>query len=408
MLDQYRGLRKENYVLAFGRLVTGLGSMIWPMMTLILSRKMGVSADGVSALLAAGMVIMAPAIYLGGRISDKKDKKTTIVVLDLISAACFVTCAVIPLTWPSIGLMFMGSVCQNMENPAYNALTADLSVTEDRDRSYSLQYLCANLGLVMSPTIAGLLFKDHLWLAFLINGLSILCSAMLIFFMVKDTAPSVENGIKAEYQKEKQGASALRILADNRLIVLFIFIVSGYYAVYQLGYVYLIPLDLSDLYGDRGALIYGTVTSINCIVVVLFTPVITRLFGSRSEPFRMTAGVSLVVAGFVMLAAFRTYIPMYYVSMTVLTWGEIFALTADSPYLSRRIPSSHRGRLNGVVTVVRIIITSLSQLAIGQIYAGGGSKAAWIVILTAGAATICASCILIIRDRIVYPNLYRE
>ena len=40
MLEQYRGLRKENYVLAFGRLVTGLGSMIWPMMTLILSQKM--------------------------------------------------------------------------------------------------------------------------------------------------------------------------------------------------------------------------------------------------------------------------------------------------------------------------------------------------------------------------------
>lgn len=407
MLEQYRGLRKENYVLAFGRLVTGLGSMIWPMMTLILSRKMGVSAEGVSALLAAGMVIMAPAIYLGGRISDRRDKKTTIVVLDLISTACFVTCAVIPLTWTAIGLMFIGSVCQNMEQPAYNALTADLTVTEDRDRSYSLQYLCANLGLVLSPTISGLLFKDYLWLAFLINGLSILCSAMLIFFLVRDTAPSVETGKNAEYQKEKQGASALRILADNRLIILFILIVSGYYAVYQLGYVYLIPLDLAELYGDSGALIYGTVTSINCIVVVLFTPVITRLFGSRSEPFRLTAGVSLVVAGFVMLAACRGYIPMYYISMTVLTWGEIFALTADSPYLSRRIPSSHRGRLNGIVTVVRIIVTSLSQLAIGQIYAGGGSKAAWIVILAAGAATICASCVLIIRDRIVYPNLYQ-
>jgi MFS family permease len=74
MFEQYRGLRKENYILAFGRLVTGLGSMIWPMMTLILSQKMGVSAKGVSVLLAAAMVGMAPAIYLGGKISDKRDK----------------------------------------------------------------------------------------------------------------------------------------------------------------------------------------------------------------------------------------------------------------------------------------------------------------------------------------------
>lgn len=408
MFEQYRGLRKENYILAFGRLVTGLGSMIWPMMTLILSQKMGVSEKGVSVLLAAAMVGMAPAIYLGGRISDKRDKKQTIVVLDLMSTVSFVTCAFIPMSWITIGLLFFGSVCQNMENPAYNALTADLTVTEDRDRSYSLQYLCANLGLVMSPTLAGLLFRSHLWLAFLINGLSIFCSALLIQFFVRDTVPSVETGAKAEYQKEKQNESVLEVLRENRLIILFILVLSGYFAIYQLGYVYLIPLDLVKIQGERGALIYGSVTSVNCIVVVLFTPVITRLFGSKSEPSRLTAGVSLVAAGFVLFSVFRNYIPMYYISMIILTWGEIFTLTADSPYLSRRIPSSHRGRLNGAVTVVRTVITSLSQLVLGWIYAEGGSDKAWIAIMAAGAVTIAASCVIIIRDRIDYPNLYQD
>lgn len=141
---------------------------------------------------------------------------------------------------------------------------------------------------------------------------------------------------------------------------------------------------------------------------MLFTPVITRLFGSKSEPSRLTAGVSLVAAGFVLFSVFRNYIPMYYISMIILTWGEIFTLTADSPYLSRRIPSSHRGRLNGAVTVVRTVITSLSQLVLGWIYAEGGSDKAWIAIMAAGAVTIAASCVIIIRDRIDYPNLYQD
>ena len=408
MFEQYRGLRKENYILAFGRLVTGLGSMIWPMMTLILSQKMGVSEKGVSVLLAAAMVGMAPAIYLGGKISDKRDKKQTIVVLDLMSTVSFVTCAFIPMSWITIGLLFFGSVCQNMENPAYNALTADLTVTEDRDRSYSLQYMCSNLGLVLSPTLAGLLFKNHLWLTFLINGLSIFCSAMLIQLLVKDTVPSVETGAKAEYQKEKQGVSALQVLKDNRLIMLFVAVMSGYYTVYQLGYVYLLPLDLAEIHGDSGALIYGSVTSINCIVVVLLTPVITRLFGSKAEPGRITAGVMLIMSGFLFFAVFRNSIPMYYVSMTILTGGEVFALTAEGPYLSRRIPSSHRGRLNGITTVARTIIASLSQVAVGWIYAFGGSRKAWIAVLAAGAATIAASLMLKARDRNVYPNLYQD
>lgn len=406
MLEQYRGLRRENYILAFGRLVTGLGSMIWPMMTLILSQKMGVSARGISILLAAAMVVMAPAVYAGGRIADRMDKKMTIVVLDLISVVCFVTCALIPLTWISIGLLFIGSVGQNMENPAYNALTADLSLTEDRDRSYSLQYLCANLGLVMSPTIAGLLFKNHLWLVFLINGFSIFCSAMLIFFLVKDTAPAAETGAKAEYQKGRHGESIMKVLRDNPVIVLYIAVLSVYFTVYQLGYSYLMPLELAALHGDSGALIYGSVTSINCVIVVLFTPVITRISANRPETVRMTAGMVLLMTGFVLFIIFIGIIPVYYISMIILTWGEIFAITAENPYLTRRIPSTHRGRLNGLLTLVRTIATSVFQLVTGWIYDAGGSGAAWTAIVIAGIAAIAACVILTRKDRAAYPNLY--
>lgn len=406
MLEQYRGLRKENYILAFGRLVTGLGSMVWPMMTLILSQKMGVGAARVSTLLAAAMLIMAPAVYAGGRIADSCDKKMTIVVLDLISVFCFVTCAFIPLTWLAIGLMFIGSVCQNMENPAYNALTADITVTEDRDRSYSLQYLCANLGLVMSPTIAGILFNDHLWLVFLINGISIFCSAVLIYVLVRDTTPAEETSVKAEYQRDRSGEGVFRVLKDNPVIILFILTLSGYHAVYQLGYVYLMPLDLAAIHGAGGPVIYGTVTSINCVVVVAFTPVINRLFGAKPETKRITAGLVMMTGGFFLFVLFEKLIPVYYASMTVLTWGEIFAMTSESPYLSRRIPSSHRGRLNGVLTVVRTLTISAFQLLVGQVYAGAGHNAGWAAVLGAGCLCVLASLVMISADKRAYPKLY--
>lgn len=376
------------------------------MMTLILSQKMGVGARDVSVLLAIGMLIMAPAIYLGGKIADKRDKKMTIVYLDLVSVVCFVVCAFIPLTWTSIVLLFLGSVCQNMENPAYNALTADITITEDRDRAYSLQYLCSNLGLVLSPTIAGILFKNYLWLAFLINGLSILSSAIFIFFLVKDIAPAVETNIKAEYQKEQTGSSVLKVLRDNPVVFLFFMVISGYFTVYQLGYVYMLPLDLAAIHGDSGAVIYGSVTSVNCVVVVLFTPIITGLFGNRSEPSRLITGVSLMVAGFIMFIILIGSIPSYYISMTILTWGEIFTITAENPYLTRRVPSSHRGRVNGALTVIRTVITSSFQVIVGTIYEAKGSGTAWAAIIALGMLTIAIMFVVMRRDKKAYPNLY--
>ena len=141
MLDQYKGLKQEVYVLSFGRLVSGLGSMIWPMMTLILSQKMHIGAKEVAWLLSAAMIVMAPAVYLGGKIADIRDKKTTIVILNIISVICYGMCAFIPMSWFAISVIFIASVCQNMEHPAYTALLADVTTTDERDRAYSLQYM---------------------------------------------------------------------------------------------------------------------------------------------------------------------------------------------------------------------------------------------------------------------------
>ena len=42
LFSQYRGLRKEVYILFFGRIVTNMGSMVWPMLTMILKDRKSV------------------------------------------------------------------------------------------------------------------------------------------------------------------------------------------------------------------------------------------------------------------------------------------------------------------------------------------------------------------------------
>ena len=39
-IGQYQNLSREIYVLLWGRIVTSMGSLIWPLMTLILKNKL--------------------------------------------------------------------------------------------------------------------------------------------------------------------------------------------------------------------------------------------------------------------------------------------------------------------------------------------------------------------------------
>lgn len=405
VISQYKGLRRENYILCFGRLVTAMGAMIWPMLTMILSQKMGMSAEHIAWIMAAAGILALPANLIGGKMADHFNKKMNIIYLDIVSVVCYVICAVIPLTAKSIVLMFIAATCQNMEHPSYNALTADITVTEDRERAYSLQYLCANLGFVMSPTIAGFLLRDYLWLAFLISGAAIGCSVVLIFFMVKDIAPVKDTSQKAVYQADRKGEGLWSVLRENKMIVLYLLAASGYCATYQM-YNYLMPLDLARLHGDNGAVIFGSITSVNCVVVVIFTPLFTRIFSWVTETVKTMLGQILLAAGFGLFLVCLGKIPFYYVAMIILTWGEVFSMLAESPYLTKRMPASHRGRINGLSEVMRTGITSVYQMMIGFIYKIGGSGTAWVTVLIIGVFFVLLCGVLTVKDRKVYKNLY--
>ncbi|MBQ2528503.1 MAG: MFS transporter, partial [Spirochaetales bacterium] len=157
LFSQYKGLRKELYILFIGRIMTNMGAMIWPMFTLILNRKLGLNATVIAACVVIFSLVNLPVSLIGGKLADKLNKKNIIVVCDLVSIASFIYCAIVPVTITSIAIFAVASLFQTIEWPSYDALVADFSTSGDRERAYSLSYLGTNLGLVLSPTLAGFL-----------------------------------------------------------------------------------------------------------------------------------------------------------------------------------------------------------------------------------------------------------
>jgi len=403
----YGGLRREIYILFFGRIVTSLGSMVFPMLTMILSQKLGMNAFSISVLTVASMCVMMPANLLGGRLADRYNKKHVIVVCDFISVACYVLCAAIPLGYVTVALMLAAGICQSMEHPSYDALIADLSTTADRERAYSLQYLGGNLGLVLSPTIAGFLFKDFLWLAFLISGVAIACSTALIALRIRDITPVRDESESSVYQEAQDGARLGEILRKNRILILYLVATALYWAAYS-QYNYLMPLDMGKVHGDAGAVLYGTVSSLNCIVVVVFTPLITRVFRRMPETGKMLCGMAMAAAGYLIFLLLIGHIPAYYLAILLFTWGEIFSTISQGPYVSRRIPASHRGRINGFTSVLSTVIHGVCALAVGRLYDRVGRTWAWGLVLALLAAAMVLTLFLIRRDRTKYPKLYEQ
>ena len=122
---QYKGLKREIYILFIGKLVTAMGSFVWPMITFFLTTKLGISDYLASLLIATSTLLSLPAAILGGKLADKYNRKKIIIIFDTISVSFFIISAILPFGYHTAALLFISGLFQTIEQPAYDALIAE-------------------------------------------------------------------------------------------------------------------------------------------------------------------------------------------------------------------------------------------------------------------------------------------
>ena len=412
LLAQYGGLKREIYILFVGKLVTAMGSFVWPMLTFFLTTKLGLS-DGMSTLLiATASVLSFPAALLGGKLADRFSRRSIILLFDCNTVSLYLLAAVLPLTIGTAGILFLAGLFQTIESPAYDALNSDFSTTQQREKAYSLSYLGFNLGFIVGASLSGILFENHLRLAFCVNGLSIFVSTILIFFFVH-----TKNAISEDKENLLESYSEYELPVDEKLPVLNILrqrpvligmLLTGCFAsMPSLLVGILLPLQLKDAMGEAGATIYGYLNSLNGFVVIAFTPILTILLKRFTEIPKAALGVLLYVVGIFFFSQ-NGAVFILFVGMFILTLGEVVTVLGINPYNSRRIPASHRGRIGGLSSVVHSIFSSLTQYLISGILFLTGSNywLIWMIFVSFGLFAAVLYAFMYRPDRRTFPKLY--
>lgn len=400
----YQGLKREVYILCFGRFVTAMGSLIWPMLTLILKSKLNFNAEQVAMWFLIFGILQLPFGLIGGKLTDKYNKRNLILVFDLVSVALYIVTAILPLSTVSLCIYFIGSLFQHMEWPAYDSLIAELTSDHDREKAYSLQYLASNLGVVFAPTLGGLLFNNYLWLSFLIAGLAVFSSTILIYLFVPKTIEKLTNN--NTYEERLEG-TLLDILKTRKILFVYI-VICCISAIIYAQFNYLLPIQMDEIFLEQGAVFFGMLTSINGAVVICFTPVLTQLTLHWGDLRRIIAGVFLEVIGLCSFFFYRDGLVLYIISMIIFTLGEILHTLGSSPYISKRIPSSHRGRFTSINNIFTTMSSSFGNTIVGKIVVLYSFKEGWYVVAVIGTVLMIILSVYQRLDKKRFQLLYKE
>lgn len=386
-LLMYKGLPKDIYFIALAKFVLGLGNFIMPFMLLLLTQKLGYSTT-----VAGGLAMGITAIFLmgnliGGKISDIFGHKNVMVLGEAVGSLILIFSGFFS-DWHVMlpALLFLGYFFYGVALPASNALTADISSKNNRSAVMSLSYLAYSLGSGIGPILAGYLFWNFTAWVFWGNGIASLIGVFIVLFGVShNTHHHKTNETDYPELERATGDSVWQVFKERpRLLIFGVLCTFLWFSLNQM--VITTPLYLSHLFEKQGPILYGQLMTFSSILIVIVTPIIIKLTEKLCDI------KSLSISGFAFalgygLTLFYGSVNIQFIAWFFLSLGEVLLLTKEGVYLANNSPSSHRGRISGILTTIRNVGLMPTYILIGAYIQSAGYVSTWCLIIISSLIT---------------------
>lgn len=373
----YQGLPKEIYVIFVARIVNALGCFVMPLMTIILTQSIGLSKESAGIYLSLTGLLYLPATLLGGKLSDYIGRKRVILFFDGLGILLYLLASSMKPSLDLVYVMMMAGASMTVSGPAYNSLIADLTNPKNRSGAYALSYLGWNMGFAIGPVLGGVLYQHHLPWVFRGDALTAMIALSLIALFIPETIHKtrVEGTEETPILERREEGSIFSVLAKRPILLYFSFIMFGYNFAYS-QWSFMLPLQTLQLFPETGAQYFGYLAGFNGLIVMVFTPILTKLAEKTPVMRRMVYGGLFYAVGFGMLGVLNSLFFVFLWSFT-FTLGEIILAISVTPFIADHSPASHRGRMNAVVPLLFNLGNTLGPLGMGKVLKYVSIESGW-------------------------------
>lgn len=350
------------------------GFMLYPFFALYLTKKFDIGMSTVGLLFAVFSISGLVGSALGGALADRVGRKGVIVASLLLSSLSALGMGFAPSIAVFVAVSVIVGTLSSIGGPAEEAVVADLLPPEKRAEGYGIIRMVFNIAVIIAPPIAGLLVAKSYLTLFIVDAIISLIAAAIVLIALPETKPEAHAEAKPESMRQTF-AGYSRVLKDTPF-VLFI----GVTILMTLVYMNMNTTLGVFLRDHRGlqTVAYGSLLSINAILVVALQFWITHKLEKYKPMLMMAVGTFLYAIGFTMYG-FVTGFAFFVAAMVIITIGEMVIAPFAQSVVANFAPEDMRGRYMAVSGLTWGIAFTVGPYLAGLILDGPDPHMLWYI-----------------------------
>lgn len=369
-----------------GQLVSSAGSLAWIYLTLYLveDRRMSPQEAGFAA--AAYGVGLLLGNLCGGWFGDRFGLRAAALASQLLWAVACLAMPVVPTAFLA-GLAAVAGLCGGASRPNLSALVAMALPAERRREGIALSRSASNAGFTIGPPLGGLLAAYDFSLVFVIDAVSSVVLAAVIWRWVPAAAARASSA---------HVSGVWRALRRDRSVLILLGAIVVVDTVYRQLFATL-PLLLRD--AGSPAVAYGVLIGLSSVVIVLLeAPLAIRLRGHSSSRV-IAVGFCLVGVGLAVLG-FWPALAGAAVAVAVITGGEMLYKPTATARVADAAPEGMVGRFSSLYAAASISGMFLAPALGGTTY----QHAPGLLYPAAAVLALAAAAAIYLTQRRVVPT----
>lgn len=328
----------QFWLLFWGLMISTVGSsMIWPFLMIYVNRRLNLPLATATTLMSVNAFCGLVFAFIAGPVTDRLGRKWVMAVSLAATGVGYLMMSQANSFLTFVFIMAWNGSVQPLYRVGADAMMADLIPPEQRVDAYSLLRTSNNIGVALGPAIGGFIAGRSYTVAFLLAAAGLITYSLLVTFLANETLPR-RDGVLPRIPERLGGYD--RVLKDRKFVVF-----SFNYTLTQicaaLIWVLLGVYAYQNFHVTESQ--YGFIPTTNALMVVFFQLIVTRI-SKRYPPLRTLAVGTLFYALGVGSVAFGQGFWGFWLSMVIVTIGELITTPTATTLVANLAPADMRGR----------------------------------------------------------------